>query len=255
MLKSITMREYCTSSMIHISPPVRPGSTPKQRLQVVRNAIAQAESRFNREPGSVRLLGVSKVQSVEAIRAMVELGVTDIGESYVAEALDKQRQLRDLDITWHYIGRVQSNKTREIATNFNWVHSVDRLKIARRLSDQRPPGLTHLNICLQLNLQQEARKSGLGDDEIDAVASEVATLPRLALRGLMAIPRFSEDFEEQREIFARVRQVYDRLRQNGLPLDTLSMGMTADMEAAIAEGATIVRIGTALFGPRPTKAA
>ena len=201
----------------------------------------------------MRLIGASKAQTVAAIRVMVQQGVNDIGESYVQEALQKQTQLQDLDIVWHFIGHIQSNKTRDIATHFDWVHSVDRLKIAQRLSQHRAEVAPDLNLCLQINLQHESSKSGLDDAEIDQVAARVAELPGLRLRGVMAIPEPTTDFDQQRATFRRIRGVFERLVSNGLALDTLSMGMSGDVEAAIAEGATMVRIGTALFGPRPAK--
>lgn len=224
--------------------------TPERKLQKIRSDIASAEARYDRKPNSVQLIGVGKVHGADAIRAVVEAGLKDIGESYVQEALIKQQSLRDLSITWHFIGHIQSNKTRDIAANFEWVHSVDRIKIARRLSEQRPAHMEDLNICLQLNLQQEASKDGFTESDIAASAAAIDALPNLRLRGVMAIPRLTSDFGEQRKIFARIREVYDRLRTSMPALDTLSMGMSADMEAAIAEGATMVRIGTALFGPR-----
>ena len=227
--------------------------TFEQRLQSVRDAIACAESRYNRTPGSVRLIGVGKVHSAETVRSMIELGLEDIGESYVQEAVAKHELMADLAVTWHYIGHIQSNKTREIAGSFDWVHSVDRVKIAQRLSAHRPAENANLNICLQVNLEQETSKGGLNDKDIDQAADEVGRLPRLRLRGLMAIPRPSENFDEQREQFRQVRVVFDRLQSQGHTLDTLSMGMSGDMEAAIAEGTTMVRIGTALFGPRPKR--
>ena len=222
-------------------------------MQSVRDAIVRAESCHNRTPGSVRLIGVGKVHSADTVRSVIELGLEDIGESYVQEAVVKQKLLDDLAVTWHYIGHIQSNKTREIAAIFDWVHSVDRVKIAQRLSAHRPADTADLNICLQVNLEQETSKGGLSDKNIDQVADEVAQLPRLRLRGLMAIPRPSENFDEQREKFRRVRVVFERLQSRGHTLDTLSMGMSGDMEAAIAEGTTMVRIGTALFGPRPKR--
>ena len=228
--------------------------TPEQKLENVYNRIAEAESRYQRDSGSVRLIGVGKVHSVESIRSIVDAGLKDIAENYVQEALTKQQQLKDLNIIWHYIGHIQSNKTRDVAENFDWVQSVDRLKIARRLSDQRPADLPELNICLQVNLQEEPNKSGFIERELFEAADIIDTLPRLRLRGLMAIPRLTTDFKEQRKIFRLIRTVYDRLRSEGLEMDTLSMGMSGDMEAAIAEGATMVRIGTALFGPRQTEA-
>jgi pyridoxal phosphate enzyme (YggS family) len=227
--------------------------TSEQRLQSVRDAIVGAESRYNRTPGSVRLIGVGKVHSADTIRSVIQLGLEDIGESYVQEAVAKQKLLGDLAVIWHYIGHIQSNKTREIAASFDWVHSVDRVKIAQRLSAHRPAADAHLNICLQVNLEQETSKGGLSDKDIDQVADAVGRLPHLRLRGLMAIPRPSENFDEQRENFRRVRVVFERLQSRGHALDTLSMGMSSDMEAAIAEGTTMVRIGTALFGPRPKR--
>ena len=228
--------------------------TPAQKLTSVRDSIAEAETRYQRDPGSVRLIGVGKVHSAEAIRAIVIAGLRDIAENYVQEALAKQQQLKDLDIIWHYIGHIQSNKTRDIAENFDWVHSVDRLKIACRLSDHRPLDLPDMNICLQVNLQEERNKSGFTEKELIDVAPTINALPKLRLRGLMAIPRLTTDFKEQRKIFRLVRLVYDRLQSKGLKMDTLSMGMSGDMEAAIAEGATMLRIGTALFGPRQSRA-
>lgn len=226
--------------------------TPKQRLQKVRADIAQAEARYQRNAQSVRLVGVGKVHSTDAIRAIVEAGLKDIGESYVQEALVKQRDLHDLPITWHFIGHIQSNKTRDIAANFDWVQSVDRVKIAQRLSQHRPAHLNDLNICLQLNLQREASKGGFTEMEIEQAAVNISRLPNLRLRGLMAIPQSTLDFTEQRRTFAQIRAVYKELRLTNPTMDTLSMGMSDDMEAAIAEGATMVRIGTALFGPRQT---
>lgn len=227
--------------------------TPKQRLQQVRERIIQAEKRYGRSPGSVRLIGVGKVHTAESIRALVVLGLDDIGESYVQEALSKQKMLRDLAITWHYIGHIQSNKTREIAEHFDWVHSVDRIKIARRLSEQRPAEKPDLDICMQVNLQDEGSKSGFKPKDVYTAADAIQNLPRVRLRGLMAIPRPIDDFNEQRAAFAQVRCLRKALTSRGYALDTLSMGMSGDMEAAIAEGSTMVRIGTALFGPRPVR--
>lgn len=226
---------------------------PAEKLKRVRDSIAQAESRYRRPPGSVRLIGASKAQDVKKIRDLVELGLEDVGESYVQEALAKLPLLTDLNVRWHFIGRIQSNKARDIAQNFGWVHSLDRLKVARLLAEHKPENSPDINVCLQLNLQQEAAKGGLDDDAVDNMAAAVSKLPGLRLRGLMAIPRPSPDFDQQRRIYRRVRATFDRLRSKGFDLDTLSMGMTGDMEAAIAEGSTMVRIGTALFGPRPTK--
>jgi len=225
-------------------------SVIKQRYQNVVAEIAAAARRSGRNPDEILLLGASKQQPAAAIRVLAGLGLRDFGENYVQDALAKQAELADLALTWHFIGRIQSNKTQEIARHFDWVHGVDRLKIARRLSDQREAP-EPLNICLQVNIDDEPSKGGLLPAELLEVAAPVAELPNVRLRGLMAIPRPESDPGRQRASFGRVRGLYEELRGRGLELDTLSMGMTADLEAAIAEGATIVRIGTALFGPRP----
>jgi len=184
---------------------------------------------------------------------MAQLGVRRFGENYLQEALQKIEALADLDLEWHFIGPIQSNKTRAIAEHFDWVHSVDRLKIARRLNEQRPAALAPLNVCLQLNVSAEQSKSGAEPAQLAALAAEVAALPRLRLRGLMAIPAATEDVARQRAAFRCMGEAQAQLQAAGLELDTLSMGMSGDLEAAIAEGATLVRIGTALFGPRPTR--
>ncbi|MDX1656394.1 MAG: YggS family pyridoxal phosphate-dependent enzyme [Candidatus Competibacteraceae bacterium] len=228
-----------------------PVSTLASRIGSVRARICAAEARFGRAPGSVTLLAVSKTRPAPELRQAAAQGLTRFGENYLQEALDKRQALADLELEWHFIGPIQSNKTRPIAENFSWVHSVDRLKIARRLSQQRPAELPPLSICLQVNISGEASKSGLAPPEVSEVAQEVARLPNLRLRGLMAIPAPAWDFEAQRRPLARLRQLQERLIEQGLELDTLSMGMTDDLEAAVAEGATLVRIGTALFGPRP----
>jgi pyridoxal phosphate enzyme (YggS family) len=201
----------------------------------------------DRDPATVGLLAVSKTQPAAAIREAAAGGIRDFGENYLQEALDKQAELSDLSLAWHFIGPIQSNKTKSIAEHFDWVHSVDRLKIAQRLSDQRPAELPPLNICLQVNVSGEASKSGCAPEELLQLAQAVAAMPQLRLRGLMCIPAPSEDPAEQRAAFARLRALRDELP---LTLDTLSMGMSQDLEAAIAEGATWVRIGTALFGAR-----
>lgn len=226
-------------------------NTIAQRLEAVRTRITQAEKLAGRPPGSVQLLAVSKTRPVKDIREALEAGQKRFGENYLQDALPKIKALEGEPIEWHFIGPIQSNKTREIARHFDWVHSVDRLKIARRLDEQRPPDLPPLNICLQVNTSGEATKSGVTIDECEALARTIAELPRLKLRGLMTIPAPADD-EAQRQIpFRQLHRLYEQLNQQGLKLDTLSMGMTNDMEAAIAEGATIVRIGTAIFGPRP----
>jgi pyridoxal phosphate enzyme (YggS family) len=220
------------------------------RLHAVLARIRAAEQRFQRPPGSVRLLAASKTQSPAAIAAIAAAGQTCFGENYVQEALDKMVELATLDLEWHFIGPIQANKTRGIAEHFAWVHGVDRLKIAERLSAQRPDHLPPLNVCLQVNIDREPTKHGLDENAVAEVARAVAALPRLRLRGLMAIPAPAADFATQRRPLARLRELWERLNAGGLALDTLSMGMTDDLEAAIAEGATLVRVGTALFGPR-----
>ncbi|MDQ2694954.1 MAG: YggS family pyridoxal phosphate-dependent enzyme [Pseudomonadota bacterium] len=220
------------------------------QLAAVNARIGEAERRFHRLPGSVALLAVSKAQPPAAIAAAAAAGQRRFGENYLQEALAKQDTLGRLDLEWHFIGPVQSNKTRAIAERFAWVHSIDRLKTARRLSGQRPEPLPPLNVCLQVNVSGEASKSGLDPAELDAVARAVAQLPRLRLRGLMCIPAPASDFAARRRPFAALRALQEDLIRQGLALDTLSMGMTDDLEAAIAEGATLVRIGTAVFGPR-----
>lgn len=220
------------------------------RRQSLLARIHTAEQRHHRPSGSVQLLAVSKTQPSAAIAALAAVGQRRFGENYVQEALDKIAELAALDLEWHFIGPIQANKTRSIAEHFAWVHSVDRLKIAERLSAQRPAHLPPLNVCLQVNIDREPTKHGLDEREVATVASAVATLPRLRLRGLMAIPAPAADFTAQREPLARLRTLQDLLNAAGLGLDTLSMGMSDDLEAAIAEGATLTRVGTALFGPR-----
>lgn len=225
-------------------------SDPAAGVRAVLTRIRQAEQRFQRPPGSVSLLAVSKGQPATAVAAAAAAGQRLFGESYLQEALGKMAALAELALEWHFIGPVQANKTRGIAEHFAWLHSVDRLRIARRLSEQRPAALPPLNICLQVNVSGEVSKSGLPPAEVVDVARQVAALPGLRLRGLMTIPAPEGDFAAQREPFARLRQLQERLLAEGLALDTLSMGMTDDLEAAIAEGATLVRVGTAIFGPR-----
>ena len=211
---------------------------------------------YDRAPGSVRLLAVSKTRTPGEIRQAVEAGQRAFGENYLQEGLEKIESLRDLDLEWHFIGPIQANKTRAIAGNFHWVHSVDRLKIATRLNDQRPANLPPLNICIQVNIDDETSKAGVPPEDAAELALAVADLPRLRLRGLMAIPAPAEGINRQREPFFRLRQLLGNLRglSAGLStMDTLSMGMSDDMEAAIAEGTTIVRVGTAIFGERPAR--
>ena len=225
-------------------------TTIASNLQAVRAAIKAAASQSNRHLDEIKLLAVSKIFAADALREAYQAGQRDFAESYVQEALDKILALQDLAITWHFIGPVQSNKTRVIAENFAWVHSVDRLKIAQRLSEQRPANMPPLQLCLQVNISNEASKSGVAPSEVAELANEIAKLPNLKLRGLMAIPAPGDDIATQRKGFAQLRQLRDQLNQRGLQLETLSMGMSHDFAAAIAEGATMVRIGTAIFGNR-----
>ncbi|MCQ4241273.1 YggS family pyridoxal phosphate-dependent enzyme [Stutzerimonas stutzeri] len=222
-------------------------STIAKNIAKVATRIREAAQAAGRDPDSVGLLAVSKTQSAQAIREAHSAGLNDFGENYLQEALEKQADLADLALTWHFIGPIQSNKTKAIAEHFDWVHSVDRLKIAQRLSDQRPAELPPLNICLQVNVSLESSKSGCAPQEVAELVRAIAILPNLRLRGLMAIPEPTNDTAEQHAAFARVRQLQQELDAE---LDTLSMGMSQDLEAAIAEGATWVRIGTALFGAR-----
>lgn len=222
-------------------------STIADNLSALANRIESAARAAGREPASVQLLAVSKTKPASAIREIHAAGVRDVGENYLQEALAKQDELRDLPLIWHFIGPIQSNKTKAIAEHFDWVHSVDRLKIAQRLSEQRPAGLPPLNICLQVNVSGEDSKSGCAPADLPALAKAVAALPNLRLRGLMAIPEPTEDRAAQEAAFASLRRLQEGL---DLDCDTLSMGMSHDLEAAIAQGATWVRIGTALFGAR-----
>ncbi|APQ13245.1 YggS family pyridoxal phosphate enzyme [Pseudomonas oryzihabitans] len=227
-------------------------STIAENSATVLERIAAASRTAGRDPATVGLLAVSKTKPAAALREAAAAGLRDFGENYLQEALDKQTKLTDLPLVWHFIGPIQSNKTRAIASHFDWVHSVDRLKIAQRLAEQRPPERGPLNICLQVNVSGEASKSGCHPDELPALATAVSQLPNLRLRGLMAIPEPTDDPASQRAAFARLRTLSEALN---LDLDTLSMGMSQDLEAAIAEGATWVRIGTALFGARDYGAA
>jgi pyridoxal phosphate enzyme (YggS family) len=222
-------------------------STIAENIAKVGVRIREAAQASQRDLSHIGLLAVSKTKPADAIREAFTAGITDFGENYLQEALDKQTQLSDLPVVWHFIGPIQSNKTKPIAEHFAWVHSVDRLKIAERLSAQRPAHLPALNICLQVNVSGEASKSGCSPDQLSALAHAVTQLPNLRLRGLMTIPEPTDDVTEQRAAFARLRELQQSLN---LGLDTLSMGMSHDLEAAIAEGATWVRIGTALFGAR-----
>lgn len=229
----------------------------EERLASVRHRIHQACQAAGRDPAHVNLLAVSKLQPAQAVRQAQEAGQQAFGENYVQEALDKMAALADLRgaTEWHLIGPLQSNKTRAVAEAFDWVHSVDRLKIAQRLSDQRPAQLPPLNVCLQVNISAEASKSGLPPEEVAQVATAVAVLPRLRLRGLMSIPEPAQGLHALQAPHRALRLLLQDLNQRGLALDTLSMGMSDDLEAAVAEGSTMVRVGTAIFGARPTHAA
>ncbi len=229
-------------------------SSIAENLQAVLARIHSVKIHHGREGEAVDLLAVSKTFGMDAVIEAAAAGQIDFGENYLQEALDKKQAIQaarpDLLLKWHFIGPIQSNKTRPIAENFDWVHSVEREKIAQRLAQQRPAHLPPLNVCLQVNVSGEASKSGVAPEELSALAHAVAKLPQLRLRGLMAIPEPEDDFEQQRAPFRKLRTMLEQLRAEGLALDILSMGMSADMDAAIAEGATIVRVGTAIFGKR-----
>lgn len=229
-----------------------------RNLASIRERIARAAGRAGRNADSITLVGASKSQPSAAIEAAARAGLTDFGESYVQEALGKLIELGEPSarlprLTWHYIGRVQANKTRPIAEHFSWVHALDRPKIAERLSAQRPFHAAALNVCIEVNLAAEAGKGGVNPSELEALVSAVAALPRLKLRGLMCLPPEEAAEDAQRRWFAELRGLFERLNAQGAKLDTLSMGMTADLEAAILEGATLVRVGTGIFGPRPRR--
>lgn len=227
-------------------------TTIADQLQQVRARIVKACATAGRDAAGVQLLAVSKTFGPEAVREAHAAGQRAFGENYVQEALDKIEALKDLraQLQWHCIGPLQSNKTRAVAEHFDWVHSVDRLKIAQRLSAQRPPHLRPLQLCLQVNVDGGANKSGVVPTELPALAHAVAALPHVQLRGLMAIPEPADGFEAQKALFEAVVRPYEQLRAAGLPLDTLSLGMSADLEAAVAAGSTLVRVGTAIFGRR-----
>ncbi len=221
-----------------------------KNITKVRERIRSTSQKCGRDVENITLLAVSKTRPVTMIRTAWEAGVADFGENYLREALDKMRELEDLPLCWHFIGPVQSNKTRAIAEHFAWVHSVDRLKIARRLSEQRPEAMPPLQVCLQVNISGESSKSGVRLEQLADLAETVAPLPGLNLRGLMAIPAADLDNTHLHQAFAALRQALEQLRLRYVGLDTLSMGMSADLELAIAEGSTLVRIGTDIFGRR-----
>lgn len=227
------------------------GCNVRDRLGETRNRIASAALRYARSPDSVQLIAVSKSQPAQSIRALAEHGQRDFGENYLQEALPKLAALADLQLRWHFIGQLQANKTRAVAESFQWVHTLDRERIAVRLHEQRPAHAAPLNICIQVRLAEEPGKGGVAKAQVAPLARCVLKLPRLKLRGLMCIPPARESFEAQRALFAELASYAQELRSEGLQLDTLSMGMSGDLEAAVAAGATYVRIGTAIFGERP----
>lgn len=228
-------------------------TTIETQLAQVRSRIAQACAQAARAPDAVVLLAVSKTFGPEAVAQAFEAGQTAFGENYIQEAVEKIAALRHLPLQWHCIGPIQSNKTRLVAEHFDWVHTIDRLKIAQRLSEQRPPGLPPLQVCIQVNVDGGPTKSGVPPEAALALARAVAQLPGLRLRGLMCIPEAAPDFIAQCAVFTRARALFDTINLQGLSLDTLSMGMSADLEAAVQSGSTLVRVGSAIFGGRPAK--
>jgi pyridoxal phosphate enzyme (YggS family) len=221
-----------------------------ENFRKIQDLLAKAASDAGRHPDQIRLLAVSKKKPLDAILQAAAAGQRDFGENFVQEGLEKIKNTAREDLRWHFIGHLQSNKTKDVAEHFQWVQTVDRLKIARRLSAQRPYYAGDLNICIEVNIDAEAQKSGVSTEEAHTLAAEIAGLPRLKLRGLMCLPAIREGFDEQRKPFAALKALFETLRADGHELDTLSMGMSADYAAAICEGATMVRIGTALFGER-----
>jgi pyridoxal phosphate enzyme (YggS family) len=219
-------------------------------LRAIEKRILTLARAYGRDPATIQLVAVSKTHDAEAVRRVYDAGARCFGENYLQEALGKMDALKGLDIEWHFIGRIQGNKTRILAEHFNWVHGLDTLAHAQRLSSHRPAALGPLNVCLQVNLSGEASKGGLSPDALPELAQAVAALPGLRLRGLMTLPRPETDLAAQREPFRQLAQLQRQLNGQGLGLDSLSMGMSEDLEAAIAEGATLVRIGTAIFGAR-----
>lgn len=221
-----------------------------ENLAKISDLLTKAAVEAEREPDTVKLLAVSKRQSLDKVLAAHAAGQRDFGENLVQEAVEKIRESRDLDLTWHFIGHLQSNKTRVVAEYFDWVHTIDKLKTAKRLSLQRPGFREPLNVCIQVNVDNEASKAGILPDELPDLAAACSELPNLRLRGLMCLPAIRRDLDEQRKPFARLREMAESLRADGIDTDTLSMGMSDDYRAAVLEGATIVRIGTAVFGER-----
>jgi pyridoxal phosphate enzyme (YggS family) len=225
-------------------------------IEKVKARLESTAAACRRSPKDITLLAVSKTRSTEMIKQAVEFGIQSFGENYLQEALPKIIELQSLKLDWHFIGPIQSNKTRQISENFSWVHSVDRVKIAHRLNDQRPANMQKLNVCIQVNIDNEPSKSGFKIEEVDAAVRDIINLPNLQLRGLMAIPRTTDKFDTQRKPLAKLRKVMDKINyylENSNKLDTLSMGMSSDLEAAIFEQATIVRVGSDIFGARISK--
>ncbi len=223
---------------------------PEDNIAKLLQRVRLSAEKSQRSESDILLLAVSKTRPAEDVQAAFECGLSHFGESYLQEAVEKIEQLANLPLTWHFIGPIQSNKTRPIAEHFQWVHSVDRLKIARRLSEQRPPGLPPLQVCIQVNISGEASKSGVAPAAAASLAADIEKLPQLQLRGLMAIPAATENEQTQRQAFAELYELFSALQRDFPQLDTLSMGMSGDLEAAIAEGSTLIRVGTAIFGPR-----
>jgi pyridoxal phosphate enzyme (YggS family) len=221
-----------------------------ENYRKIQDLLAKAAADAGRPADHIQLLAVSKTKPVEAILEAAAAGQRDFGENFVQEGLEKMEKCGRADLNWHFIGHLQSNKTRPVAEHFQWVHTVDRLKIARRLSEQRPAHAPALNVCIEVNIDAEDSKSGVAPEDVAALAREIVPLPGIRLRGLMCLPAIRQGFEEQRKPFARLRKLLESLNESGMQLDTLSMGMSADYAAAIHEGATIVRVGTAIFGAR-----
>ncbi|WP_415886686.1 YggS family pyridoxal phosphate-dependent enzyme [Neptuniibacter sp. QD37_6] len=226
-----------------------------KNLNKVRSEIASSASKSGRKTSDITLLAVSKTRPANDIRIAANEGQVHFGENYLQESLEKINELKALELCWHFIGPLQSNKTRAVAENFDWLHTLDRFKIAKRLSEQRPTDLAPLNVCIQVNISNEDSKSGCLPSELTALVNVISELPNICVRGLMAIPKATQDAQEQQVAFAKMKALQLELQAKYPQLDTLSMGMSGDMDAAIAEGSTIVRIGTAIFGPRAPKSA
>lgn len=225
-------------------------NTIAHNIKSIRAQIEEIAQKYARQPDSIQLLAVSKTRPIEDVQAAFAENQHHFGENYLQDALSKIENISESSIEWHFIGPIQSNKTRQIAENFNWVHTIDRFKIAQRLSDQRSPAQKPLNLCIQVNVSGESSKSGIHIEDTLTLAKHISLLPNIHLRGLMTIPAATNDFELQKQSFRLLRELKDEIQSQGIELDTLSMGMSNDMEAAIAEGSTIVRIGTAIFGAR-----